>query len=123
MITVTTRDGETVRVDFAVNRGRWFGKTWLVTIVHGYMGLRFLVEADCESDAIDEIVDSRHKKELTTEDLCEVCEEQNKLCEDLRCYDACSCSFAGNYGERINPEVIFGIERCSVNYFAKGEKE
>ena len=48
-----------------INPGDWFGKAWLIEIGCGYSSLFFIVEADCESDALDELSgDDKHKHHL-----------------------------------------------------------
>ena len=113
------RNGDPVRVDFVVNRGGWFGKAWLVWAGGGFNPLTFLIEADCESDAIDELADSKHAAVITTDEKCDTCEEQEKMRADLQCFDSCTCSFAGNYGVTVNLDSV-GIARVArVEWFAK----
>ena len=102
MITATTREYGTVRVDFAINRGGWYGKTWLVEIGMGLESCFVLVEADTESDAIDELADSKRSYLIDDDD------DDDRYC-------------AGNDGHPVNLDNV-GIQRCTVNYFARREK-
>jgi len=112
------RNGDPMRVDHVVNRGGWFGKSWIVYVGMGFEGLSYLVEADCESDAIDELTDSKHGRVIKTDDHCDVCELQEKMMPEHRCYDDCSCSFAGNFGERVNLDNVAIYRVARVEWFA-----
>lgn len=110
MITATFK-GRTVKVDGLVNRGGWFGETWLVEIGMGFNSCFVVVEADTDADAIDELADSpRWSHLIKTDDKCTACENGY--------YDGCECSFAGNYRERVDLDNVY-VHRCQVNYFAK----
>lgn len=100
------------RVHSLVNRGRWFGKTWLLSIAVGFDSINFVIEADNESAAIDEFTDSKYGRMIKTDDLCNACESEN--------YNNCQCSFAGNYGDRVDLNYV-SIQKCKVDYFAKKE--
>jgi len=121
MIQVTRKDGETVKIDCAINRGEWFGKTWLITIGCGFSGWHCLVEAGDENDAIDAIVDSSRADMLKTDVKCDACEAADKLEDPPEgSWDDCECILAGNYGERIDADAIVAMERIyKVDYFAK----
>jgi hypothetical protein len=88
-----------------VNREEWFGKTWLIEIGGSYVSLFFVVEADYESAAIDELVDSEWGHLLKTDEQCLYCENMN--------YENCECSFAGNYSERVDLDYVM-VYRCEV---------
>ena len=111
MITATINFRAPIRVDGLVNRGDWFGRTWLVGIGCGFDTLMLVVEGDCEQDCIDVITD-HHKWSawLKTDDMCQACEDGD--------IDNCSCQWAGNYCERVNLNDIRILEQCKVNYFA-----
>lgn len=119
MITAESKTLGTVKVDHLVNRGAWYGETWLIARQAGFECYLFVVEAGCEGDAIDCLVDSKHGHLLKTDDLCEVCEQQERLQPDHRDYDECSCSFAGDCSDRVNLDLVSVLERVKVNYFAK----
>lgn len=112
-----------IDVDGLVNRGGWFGKTWLVLIGSGFDPARLVVEADYEADVIDQIVDSKRWKHLLiTDELCEACQEAVASGEEDISYANCECVSAGNYGEPIDETLLRLIERCDkVDYFAKKE--
>ncbi|MEE9594263.1 MAG: hypothetical protein V3V92_02580 [Candidatus Hydrothermarchaeales archaeon] len=112
MITAQTSIG-TLRIDHLVNRGQWFGETWLIGIGCGFSTFTLVVEADCEQDAIDELVDSKYGHLLKTDKFCEACAEDD--------WDHCGCAFAGNYEDRVNLDEVRILERVKVNYFAKPE--
>lgn len=101
MITATTKEYGTVKVDFAINRGQWFGKTWLIEVGMGYDSCFVLVEADDESDAIDVLADSKRSYLIDTDE---------DLGDDWN-------TRAGNDGHLVNLDNV-GIRRCTVNYFA-----
>lgn len=106
MITATTnRNPQPVKVHHLVNRGNWWGKTWLVTIQMGFEGLNFVIEADTEQDAIDELADSKYYHLIE--------DDNENTPEDWRDY-------AGNESKRVNLDNVY-IEQCTVNYFAKKE--
>lgn len=110
-----------IDVDGLVNRGGWFGKTWLVLIGSGFDPARLVVETDREQDVVDEIVDcKRWKHLLITGELCQVCQDFEAGLRPDR--DMCECTLAGNYSEPIDETLLRLIERCDkVDYFAKKE--
>ena len=79
-----------------VNPGEWFKKRWLIGVGIGFSCLFYIVEADCESDAIDELTDSDWGHIVKSE-----CGHEDR--ED--------CSFAGNYGEHVDLDEIRILER------------
>lgn len=109
----------TMRADHAINRGQWFRKYWLVYVSTGFNGFAYLVEAGCESDAIDTLVDSKHGAVIKTDERCDVCETQDKLLPEHRVYDECSCTLAGNYGDVVNLDNVSIWKVSAVDYFAK----
>ena len=92
------------RVDGLVNRGEWFGKTWLVGIGMGFDAALFVVEADHEQDAEIFFCESRFKH------LTAVAPED--FDPDYVEY------FYNDVGEPHNMENVRILERCEVNYFA-----
>lgn len=88
-----------------VNPDEWFNKTWLIEIGAGFFSLFYVVEADHESDAIDELTDSEFGHIIKTDELCKYCEV-----DDI---DHCECTYAGNYGDRVNLDYV-SIRRCEV---------
>jgi hypothetical protein len=112
MITANVK-GKLYRVNGLANRGQWFGRTWLIGIGVGFDCAMIVVEGDNETDIIDTLTDSKYGHLIKTDDICEFCERQD--------YDNCVCSFAGNWGERVNLDDIRIMERCKVDYFVKQE--
>ena len=118
MITAYSKTiGKAIRVDGLCNKGEWFGDTWLIGIGCGFDTAFYVAEAGSEGDAIDVFVDSKHGHMVKTDELCDVCEAQEEIYE--RCYDECTCDFAGNYGDRIDLTDLRILERCKVEYFTK----
>lgn len=128
MITATVygRTGRPERVHFAINRGEWYGKTWLVQVGMGYTSCNVLVEADSEQDAIDELADSKRSYLIDTDELCDACAEAAKLETSSDTFEedreklwaACTCSFAGNDSHRVNLDNV-SINPCKASYFVK----
>jgi hypothetical protein len=133
MITATYKNNynqeNTVKVDHLVNRGDWYGKTWLIGVGLGYSSFYYVVEARCESDAIDVLADSKHGHMIDGE-VCDNCAEQNKLYQqaleagtgdyfDFN-YDDCYCDTAGNDSHPVNLDNVY-MWPCKVNYFAKSD--
>jgi len=81
-----------------VNPGGWFKQRWLVGVGCGISCLFYIVEAGSEGDAIDELVDSDWGHILKTDEQCEGCLSQDD--------DSCVCSFAGNFGERVDLDDV-----------------
>lgn len=127
MITATTSKG-TYRIHFAINRGEWFSKTWLVQVGMSYTTCNVLVEAGNAQDAIDTLADSNRSYLIDTDVLCNACEQvakldpedENNLEEIESLHNACECDFAGNDGHRVDLDNVW-VERCKVDYFAKPE--
>jgi hypothetical protein len=94
-----------MRVDFALNRGEWFGETWMILIDMGLESTVILAEAGNMADAIDVLLDSR-RAHLLTVDESEPIEEWH--------------SFGGNNGVRYDTERIRYVGRCTVDYFSNG---
>lgn len=121
-----------IRVSGLVDRGKWFGQTWLVLIGEGYVPLVLVVEGDHEQAVVDAIVDSKRWGHELTDDVepCKYCQEAIELknkgleqeAEELM-YRNCECESGGNYGWLIDSTRITLMERCKVNYFAKGESK
>lgn len=116
MITATYKNRyghtNTVKVDHLVNRGDWWGKTWLLEIGLGFSSVFYVVEGDNETDVIDTFADSKHSHMIDDDNICEFCEEDD--------FDNCTCTFAGNDGHRVNLDNVM-LHRCKLNYFAKNE--
>jgi hypothetical protein len=109
---ITAKVGrEVYKVDGLANRGGWFEKTWLVGIGCGFDIHRIVVEADNEQAVIDTLTDSSYGHLIKTDELCTACEAGEM--------DDCSCTYAGNAGERVDLDEIRILARCKVNYFAK----
>lgn len=109
---ITAKIGKnTYNVDGLANRGQWFGKTWLLAIGVGFESINIVVEGDNETDIIDVFTDSSYGHLIKTDDKCSYCESED--------YDNCTCTFAGNCGERVNLDDIRIFKPCKVNYFAK----
>ncbi len=100
-----------IKVNHLVNRGKWWGETWLLSVaIANALNPVFVVEAGDEQDAIDEFVDSKygHLITLSEEDAAEVD-------EDYR-------SYGGNYGVPITLDYV-SLFRCKVDYFYKPNDE
>jgi hypothetical protein len=75
METVTTirfrQHGEPIENVPVLNPGGWFGRAWVIEIAQGYWPSFFVVEADSETDAIDEFSGSRfgHLIKIEPEDF------------------------------------------------------
>jgi hypothetical protein len=115
MITATTltRKSQILKVDHLVNRGQWFGKTWLIGIQMGFEQALFIVEADNEGDALDTFTDSKYGHLIKTDEMCKYCE--------AKFYDLCICSYGGNASNRVNLDNVVFHGLVKVNYFAKKE--
>ena len=79
-----------------VNPGEWFKKRWLIGVGAGFSCLFYIVEADCESDAIDALTDSDWGHIIKTD-----CEHDNPD----------NCTYAGNYGDHVDLNDIRVLER------------
>jgi hypothetical protein len=84
------------------NPGGWFGSTWLIEVGVGYSSFYYVVEADCDSDAIDEFSESEHGHliHIAPEDLADYGED---------CYfdgvgNPCDLSNLMIHGAEITPE-------------------
>lgn len=97
-----TREGEILAT--FVNPGEWFSRRWLIGVGAGFYCVFYVVEADCESDAIDELTDSDYGHIIKSEETCP--------CEDP---DQCTCSYAGNFGERVDLDDIRVLRRLYPN--------
>jgi hypothetical protein len=112
MITATIKSHgikEVYRVDRLINRGEWFGRTWLIGIGCGFDIHRIVVEGDNDQDVIDTLTDSKYGHLIKTDELCNACQNEN--------YDECTCERAGNGGDVVNLDDIRILQRCKVNYF------
>ena len=99
-------NGEIYKVDGLVNRGQWFGDTWLVLISAGFNALSLVVEADNVQAVIDAIGDHPKWQDWLLLDESEFCDYEN-------------CAYAGNECKPVTLDAIISIKRCKVNYFAK----
>ena len=122
MITATYNStyhgsAHTEKVDHLVNRGEWFGKTWLIGIGMGFESTLLVIEADSESDAIDVLADSTYSH-LIHGEVCGVCHENQKNTDYD--YSDCYCDTAGNDSHPVNLDNVM-ICPCKVNYFAKAD--
>lgn len=92
-----------------VNAGNWFGKTWLIEIGGGFTPLFLIVEADCVSDAIDEVCDSDQYGHHIVVDDADLADYP----EDDRQY--------GPSGQVIDTDwlSIHGCEGCSIPFKAR----
>ena len=99
-----------IRFDGLVNRGGWFGETWIIGIGMGFETAMFLVEAGNETDALDEFVDSQYGHLIIDDDAMR---DENWQYDDFQIT-------AGNCGYPIRSDDIRILERCyDVDYFAK----
>ena len=109
MITATC-NGYEYKIHGLINRGEWFGKTWLVCInIANALNPCFVVEADHEQDLVDAFADSSRSHLIDTDEMCEACVAGD--------YNNCECVMAGNDGHRVNLDYFNIIGRCKVNYF------
>lgn len=86
-----------VNVEDHLNKGEWFGKTFLIGIGCGFSTIFFVVEADSEGDALDTFVDSKgHLLEVDEEDVEEdwycILGNEGVLCDlsELRVLEPCT---------------------------------
>ncbi len=124
MITATGMDRGheiTAKVDHVINRGGWFGKTWLIGIGCGYSTFFYVGEADNQGDAIDEFVDSKHGHLLKIdEEEVEKKDREYKALLELGKEDEFE-DFpfrGGDFGDPIDLDDVTVLCRCEVNYFA-----
>jgi len=82
-------------IDHFINRGGWWGKTWLIVL--GIDGSVFVVEADNECDALDMFIDSKYYSRIK-------CSQ-----EDAEKYGG----WGGNKGKPYMDEEMI-IRRCDV---------
>ena len=92
-----------VKVDNLVNRGEWWGETYLIEVGMGYSSLFFVVEAGNEQDALDTFADSKYSHLIDVD-------------HDGIEYDIEYC-YAGNDGHAVDLDYV-AIHKCKVNYFA-----
>jgi len=88
-------DEGTITVTF-VNPGQWFKRRWLVGVGAGFSCLFYIIEADTDQDALDELVDSEWGHIVKSE-----CDHEDK--ED--------CIYAGNYGDHVDFDDIRVLRR------------
>ncbi len=98
----TLTDAQTIELPYAniINPGDWFGKRWAVLVSYGYSGDWYIVEASCESDAMDVLVESGKADYLVidADDLDDYRDESG----DYR------CSFAGD-GTPYDTDWVTGL--------------
>ena len=109
----TLTDGQTIELPYSniINPGDWFSKRWAVLVSYGYSGDWYIVEAGCESDAMDVLVESGKAGYLVIDpdDLGDYRDESG----DYR------CSFAGD-GTPYDTDWITGL--ASVESVLKQQK-
>jgi hypothetical protein len=99
MIEVKTSKGTfQIKDEDFINRGEWFGKTWVLGIGCGISTFFFLVEAGCEGDVIDTFVDSDKGHWLKVEGDEEEWHTR-----------------AGNFGELVNLSEVRILERVQLD--------
>lgn len=115
MITATIGKNypHTVKVHGLVNRGGWFGQTWLLSVSMGFESLNFVVEAGNEDDVISEFTDSRYGHLIIIEDFEKQVEAGDIDPDDFSDY-------YGNTGIPVDLDCV-NLWPCKVNYFAKRE--
>lgn len=110
MITATCSHTESpVKVRGLINRGGWFGETYLIGIGCGYSCFFYVVEAGDEQSALDEFVDSKRGHLLIIEDEDDIKEAE----------EGGWASYLGNEGVACDLSEVRVLERTKVNYFAK----
>jgi hypothetical protein len=87
----------------AVNKNQWFGTCWLVMIPAGFEAYMFIVEADHEADALDELVDSKFGHLL-------IADNQEEIEEDS--------DFGGNNGLLLDK---YTVECTTITKLREGE--
>ena len=102
----TTRSN--IRVEHLINKGEYFGETYLIGRQCGFEMYTFIVEASCEQSAIDVFVDSKYGHLVIIDDPQDIAE----LNPDY-------ISYCGNEGKPCDLDLITILERVKVNYFAK----
>ena len=103
-----------IKVHGLVNRGGWFGETWLVVVsISNAIHAAIVVEGEHAQAVIDELADSPTWSHLIDIDSCNYCDSP---------YAYCQCEYgeyAGNDSHRIMTDNVSILARCKVNYFAK----
>lgn len=84
-----------------VNPGEWFGKAWVIECGIGYSSLYYAVEADHESDAIDELADSEEYGHIIRIDESDADEDTHR---------------AGNAGEPVDLDNVAMYRPESIVY-------
>lgn len=123
-LTLPGRFEPTEEIVTFVNPGEWFKKRWLVGVGAGFSCIFYVVEGGCEQDVIDNLVDSDWGHILKTEEKCEACRQVYKDYPDQdkepldpddehlqELWNECTCSFAGNYSERVDLDDIQVLQR------------
>ena len=112
----TLTDGQTIELPSVniINPGEWFGKRFAVLVSYGFSGDYYIVEASCESDALDELVESGKAPGLIID------------ADDLKDYQDESgeyrCSFAGD-GTPYDTEWVHAIKSVDVIEFPVADED
>lgn len=109
MITATSPEWGTVKVDGLCNKGEQFGDPWLIVVGNGgYTSLCLIAIANSSDEAMDIYADSNWAH-LTRMDAAPPPEEEDWYCQ------------LGNFGEwhDLSYTTRNSCVRCAVNYFAK----
>lgn len=96
-----------IRVDNLINKGQYFGETYLLGIGCGFDTHTFAIEASCEQDALEVFVDSKYGHLVIIENA------------DLKDYDEDYISYYGNEGKPCDLDNVRILEKVTLNYFAK----
>jgi len=108
MITAYSKTTQSfIKVEHLINRGDYFGETYLIEIGMGFDTATFIVEAGNVQDALDVFVDSKFGHLVIIED------------ENLKDYDENYISYCGNEGKPCCLDEVILLERVKVNYFEK----
>lgn len=107
MITATSKEHGTVKVNGLCNKGETLGTPWLITIPVGCGVYRVIAIAQNEQDALDIYADSNHSV-LTKID-------------DVEPEDEGYYATLGNFGDfhDLSSFTTECLVPCTVNYFAK----
>jgi hypothetical protein len=110
--------GREMRVHGLVNRGGWFGNTWLVVIpISNAIHAAIVVEGEHEQSIIDELADSPTWSHLIDCDECWECGSEEHYC------DCDHQQYAGNDSHRVNTDNVTILAPCKVKYFEPDNRE
>ena len=108
MITATSNEWGTVKVNGLCNKGETFGVPWLIVLGCGYSTFYYVAIANSPDEALDVYANSSHAH-LTKMDEPPPPEEEDWYIQ------------LGNFGDwhDLSSTTRQSCVRCTVNYFAK----